>query len=131
VSKGYILDNRGAATTRTLFWVVFLAVCFYIGYLLVPPYATFYLFKTEVEDEAKLAHMYNNAELAKRIYVRAEAWNVPIGLGDIMVSRDKEDVNVTVFYVVTIDVAGFYQRDLEYYVDVIQPIKETSGILHH
>ncbi|MBI5885803.1 MAG: hypothetical protein HZB85_04385 [Deltaproteobacteria bacterium] len=131
VNRGNILNNKGAATTRSLFWIVFLAICFYAGYIFVPPYATYYLFKTEVEDQAKLAHLYDNADLVKRMYARAAAWDVPIEPGDILITRDRGKINVTVFYVVPINVAGLYQRDLEYYVDVTKPIMDSSGILHN
>jgi len=125
------MNNRGAASPRTLFWGLFLAVCLYAGYLLVPPYTTFYLFKTEVENEATLAHIYSDADLAKRIYERAMDWNIPINLRDIRIIRGKNEINITIFYVVTLDVAGYYQRDMEYFVDVTRLVVDSSGIMLH
>lgn len=129
MKKRTFLNEKGASTASSLFWIVFLGLSIYIGYLFVPPYLKYYVFKTHVEDEAKLGHAYDDVTLAKRMYRVAVEWDVPIELKDISIirSNNNKKLSVTVYYVVTVNAAGLYQRDLEYFIDVTQPVMESSG----
>ncbi|MBI5561790.1 MAG: hypothetical protein HY894_02895 [Deltaproteobacteria bacterium] len=125
-----ILNEKGYSTAGTLFWIVFLALSIYAGYKLVPPYVEYRLFKTDVEEESKLAHMYGNDKLTMRMLAKARDWSVPIDKEDIIITRDTGEINVTVYYTVTVDFAGLYHRDFEYYIDVTEPLMESSGTMH-
>lgn len=131
ISRRIISNERGGANLRALLWVIFIAAVVYSAYLIAPPFIRYKLFKTEVEDEAKLAHLYDDDMLAKRMFSRAQAWDIPIDLEDIQLTRYKDEINVTVYYKVPIEVPRLYKRDLEYYIDVTEPVLEKSGTLKH
>lgn len=130
VNKRPFVNQIGAAAPSKLFWIVFLGLSIYIGYLFVPPYGRYYIFKTHVEDEAKLGHAYDNAALAKRIYAIAMDWGIPIELTDIVIVRSNKEINITIYYASTVDAAGLYRRELEYFIDTTKPVMDSSGILH-
>ena len=118
------MNEDGAASVRNLFWVVFLGLSFYIGYLFVPPYVRYYAFKTHVEDESKLGRVYTDAALAKRLYGLAEDWSIPIEPEDIQIVRFGNEISVSIYYVNTVDVAGLYQREMEYFIETTMPVLE-------
>ncbi len=123
-------DNRGEGRSRALFWLCFLAIAVYAGYKFAPPFVTYHLFKTEVEDEAKLAHLYSDEKLLARIMDKAKAWDIPIGSDDIKINRYKEEIFISVHYGITLDFPGGYSREFFYGIDTRAPLKETTSIAH-
>lgn len=125
----YLFDQRGAITLKGLFWVVVIVVAVYGGYKLVPPSVSYYMLKTEVEEEAKIAHRYSDAALAGRIINKARTWDIPIERRDIVISRGFRDLTIDVAYSVEIRFVGGYTRTNEYYIHVSEPIKEGGNVL--
>lgn len=115
---------------RALFWLCLLAAAIYAGYKLAPPYVTYYLFKTEVEDEAKLAHMYSDEKLLVRIMDKAKAWDIPIESKAIKISRDKEEILISVHYSITLYFPSGYAREFFYGIDARAPLKDSTSIAH-
>lgn len=87
------------------------------------------MLKTDVEDEARNAHMYADETLAKRILMKAQTWSVPIERDDIEIVRGRDFIAITVRYSVTIDILGQYTQVQKFNIAVDEPLKETSGVL--
>lgn len=124
------LNNRGAINFSVIFWVLFLAAAGYAGYMIAPPYVSFYMFKMDIKEEAKFAHMYSNEKLLKRMMEKVESWKVPVGPDDIKISRTDSDVRVTVHYEVKLNFPGGNSRTLYYDIDVTKPLMDSTGTLH-
>lgn len=120
-----INNNRGAVRLKTLFWVLVIASSLYAFYKFVPPEVTFYMMKTEVEDEANIAHMYNDAQLARRILDKAEIWSAPIERQNLEIRRNYSTITISVSYTVTINFFDKWKRVQEYSIFVERPIKGT------
>ena len=122
-------DKSGYVTSRALFWVFVLASVLYTGYKFAPPWAAFYMLKTEVEDEARNAHMYADETLARRILMKAQTWDVPIERDDIEIVRGRDFINITIRYSITMDFFGQYTKVQQFNIEVDEPLKESSGVL--
>ncbi|MBI5236603.1 MAG: hypothetical protein HY886_10205 [Deltaproteobacteria bacterium] len=123
-------DNSGEGRLRVLFWICLLAAAVYAGYKFAPPLVAYHLFKTEVQDEAKLAHMYGDEKLLVRIMDKARGWDIPIGSDDIKINRYKDEIFISVHYSVTLDFPGGYSKELFYGIDARAPLKDTTSIAH-
>ena len=91
-------DQKGDVRLKTLFWIFFFAALLYGAYKIVPSYVSFYMTKTDVQEEAKIAHMYSDESLAKRILQNAETWSVPLTKDDIEIIRNNGYISITVRY---------------------------------
>lgn len=127
--NGNRFKEAGFISFKALFWILFLAASFYGAYMLVPPYAGFYMLKTEVEEEAKLAHMYTDEALAGRITGKAAAWSIPLGPENVEIIRDRDEIRITVDYTVTLIFFDRYNRELVYNIDVREPLKVSGRVL--
>ncbi len=127
--SGRLSDKSGYITFKALFWVFVLASVLYAGYKFVPPWAAFYMLKTEVEDEAKNAHMYSDETLARRILMKSETWGVPIDRDNLEIVRGREFINISVHYTVTMDFFGRYKKVQNFNIEVDERLKESSGVL--
>lgn len=87
------------------------------------------MLKTDVEDEAKIAHMYTDEALVKHILQKAEVWSIPIGTDNIEIIRDRSDITIAVHYTVTLNFLDRYTREINYEILIKEPLKETSRIL--
>ena len=124
------LNQRGAVSYKTLFWILVLFSVVYVGYKFVPPTVSYYMLKTDVEEEAKLAHVYNDRKLAERILKKASAWSVPIREEDIIIKRGLEKISISIRYTEKVNLFNQYTKVLHYNIVVEKPLKETSTILH-
>ena len=121
--------GAGFIRIRALFWLLFLASGFYGAYMLIPPYAGFYMLRTEVEEEARTAHMYTDAALANRITTKAAVWSVNLGPDNLVIERGVDQIRITADYTVDLNFFNRYHRELDYHIDVRQPLKERGRIL--
>ncbi len=87
------------------------------------------MLKTEVEDEAKNAHMYSDETLARRILMKSETWGVPIDRDNLEIVRGREFINISVHYTVTMDFFGRYKKVQNFNIEVDERLKESSGVL--
>lgn len=124
------MNNRGAINFSAIFWVLFLAAAGYAGYMIAPPYVKYYMFKTDIEEEAKFAHMYSNEKLLARMMAKAESWKVPVESDDIQINRTATDVRVTAQYSVTLNFPGMNPKVIYYDIDVTKPLMDATGTLH-
>jgi len=52
------------------------------------------MLKTDVEEEARIAHMYTDEDLASRITRKAAAWSVTLGPDNLEIVRDSEQITM-------------------------------------
>lgn len=127
--SGRYAKSAGFISLRALFWLLFLASAFYGAYKFGPPYAAFYMLKIEVEGVAKTAHMYTDEKLAERIKDKAASWSVPLGEDSLEIVRGAENVSISIYYTVVVDFFGRYSREIDYSIEVEEPLKETGRVL--
>jgi len=120
-----IKNNRGAAALRTLFWILVIASSLYAAYKFLPPAVTFYMMKTDVEEEAKIAHMHEDEALAARILNKAQIWSVPIERQNIEISRRRSSISISVNYTIIISFFGRWERVQDYSILVEKPLKAS------
>ncbi|MFQ5441223.1 MAG: hypothetical protein ACE5EB_00690 [Thermodesulfobacteriota bacterium] len=94
------------------------------------PTFSYYMLKTDVEEEAKLAHMYTDETLRRRISTKAGSWNIPITSEDIEIKRGLRIISIKIHYSKTIVFFGRYKRRLDYQIETVRPLKESSGVMH-
>lgn len=123
------VKEAGFISIRALFWLLFLAASFYVAYKVVPPYAGFYMLKTEVEEEARVAHMYTDEALESRITGKAAAWSILLGPENLVIIRGRDQIRITVDYTVTLNFLDRYDRELVYNIEVSEPLKASGRIL--
>ena len=118
-----IRNNRGAISIRGLFWTLVIASSLYAAYKFLPPAVTFYMMKTEVEEEAKIAHMHDDVALAARIIEKANIWSAPIARQNIEIRRHRSSISISVNYTITISFFGRWKRVQDYSIFVEKPLK--------
>lgn len=128
--RAHLANNRGASGIKTLFWVLVLVSVVYGAYKAVPPYFSYYMIKTDIEDEAKNAHMYSDRVLLQRILQKARTWEIPIGEDNIEIKRGYTSISVEVNYTQTIEFIGGYRKVIPVNISTVQPLKEPEGVLH-
>lgn len=124
-----LLNREGAVTYKALIWAVVLFLASYSGYKYLLPTFSYYMLKTDVTEEAKLAHMYTDETLRRRILTKAGSWNIPITAEDIEISRGLRNIAIKIHYSKTIIFFGRYKKRLDYRIETMKPLKESSGIL--
>ncbi|MEK7679811.1 MAG: hypothetical protein AAB356_06440 [Deltaproteobacteria bacterium] len=126
----YLSDKKGAAGLKALIWLAILGSVVVIVVKFAPPYITYLMIKTDVESEAKIAHMYTDEALKKRILTKAVAWGIPITAEDIVLERRRTAISVRIKYKETIDFFGKYRKDIDFSIFKEAPLKESEGTLH-
>jgi hypothetical protein len=130
IVKSGLHNERGRVTIKAVFWVLVFAAAIYAGYKVMPPVVSFYMLKTEVKDEARIAHMYSDEKVAERILDKAATWEVPLEKNGITVERWRDQINIKVAYTVHFTFFGRYSKSHVFHIDVDAPLKDTSRILH-
>lgn len=120
-----IKNSRGAVSIRALFWILVISSSLYAAYKFFPPAVTFYMMKTEVEEEAKIAHMHDDAALTARILDKAKIWSAPIERQNIEINRRNSSISISVNYTTTISFFDRWKRVQDYSIFVEKPIKGT------
>ncbi len=122
-------NNCGSISLKALVWTLVIASSLYAAYKFAPPYVAFYMMKTEVEEEAEIAHMYSDEALAGRILKKAEIWSIPIDIEDIEIARQRS-IGIHIHYAVNMDFFGRWHRVQEFDIAVEKPLKDTGRTLY-
>lgn len=117
------MNEDGAVSFRTLFWLFLITVIVYLGIKFVPPYFTYYMFKGEVDGEAQTAHVYSDQEIIKHILEKARDSELPIGEGDITVKRWEDALEVSIRYSIDVNLLNWQTKTLFFSIRSIKPIK--------
>jgi len=125
-ARGPVNSESGRVSIKVILWVVFIFAAGYGVYMVAPPYVSYKMLQYEVEGEAKVAHMYTNAELKDRILEKAGSWSVDIDRSDIEIIRDYEQIEIAVSYGVRLVFFGRHERDFFYEIYVREPLKAES-----
>lgn len=123
------LNEKGGISIKGLFWLLVFASVIYGAYKFFPPFFSYYMLKTEVESEAKVAHMYSDETLARRILTKASNWDAPIERENIVIERGRDVIYISVHYTFTFDFFGKYQKEYVFDINATKPLKESSGVL--
>jgi len=121
--------NDGRITLKALIWIIILSSALYSGYKLSFPYFSYYMLKTDVGEELKLAHMYTDASLRRRIAKKAKAWSVPITADDVFISYDFDKITIRIRYSETITFLGRYKKKFIFKIDATGPMKKRNSYL--
>ncbi|MBI1911564.1 MAG: hypothetical protein HYS21_06145 [Deltaproteobacteria bacterium] len=122
-------DKSGSISFKALFWIFVLGSGIYGAYKFVPPYFTYYMLRTDVSNEAKIAHMYTDDALERRILQKANAWSIPLESENLEIERDAYDISINVHYTETLNFFNKYSKDLEFSIEVQKPLKDPSRVL--
>lgn len=112
-----------------MIWLAVLGSAVVIAVKLAPPYITYIMIKTDVKSEAKLAHMYTDEALKKRILTKTVAWGIPIAAEDIVLERRRTAIAVRIKYKERVDFFGKYRKDIDFSIFTEAPLKESEGTL--
>jgi hypothetical protein len=117
--------NAGFASIRTVFWIVFLGVTVYAGFIMGIPQFTNLMLEYDVESEAENAHHYTDEEIRKRVLEKANYWNIPLEEENMQIERNafRREITIALNYEVTLNFFNRYERTLYYDIRVEKPLK--------
>ena len=124
------IGQRGAVGSRVLLWILCFSLAIYAGYIAVPPYVAHRMLQAEVKAAAEHAHQRSDAAIIKSILEKAASWSIPIKKKDIFIRRGFDSVSIHIEYSVNLVFFDQYTKVVEFQVDAVVPVKESSGILH-
>lgn len=116
-------NEDGKISIRTLFWVVLIAAVVHIGIKFAPPYITYFMIKTEVENDAGNMHLYTDEQILKYIMIRVREFELPIEEKDIIIERRDSDIRVSLNYKIDVNFFNGYTKTLYFKINVVKPIK--------
>ena len=107
---------------KTLFYIALIGVIIYSGVLFGLPYYNYKVFKSDMDDMAKIevALNMNDEKFSKKILKHAKDANIPITMENISISRDKEyqkNRDIVVKWSQTVDLFGLYQYTYQFKID--------------
>lgn len=127
--RRYIVGDKGFVSLRTLIWTLLIILGCYSAYMFGMPYVEYYMLKTDIEQEAKNAHMYTDERLAIRIIEKASTWAVPLDPENLIVERSGDTIRIQARYRVKVVLIEGYEKVLKFNIEVEKPVKETTRIL--
>jgi len=121
--------DDGRISFKALVWILVLSSVLYTGYKLVYPYFSYYMLKTDVEEEIKLSYMYTDASLRRRIAEKAALWSIPVTADDVQISQNFKNITIKLSYTETITFLGRYKKDFVFKINETGPMKERNAII--
>lgn len=122
--KRFILyDANGVVSVKTIVWLIILAIVSYAGYLFLPHAFKYLMLRTDLGNEARLAHSHTDSRIVERILEKAEGWSMPLEEGDIRINRDESEIYISVDYEAELNVLGVYKTDINYTINVSAPLR--------
>lgn len=121
--------NDGRISLKALIWIIILSSALYTGYKLSYPYFSYYMLKTDVGEELKLAHRYTDASLRRRIAEKAAAWSVPVTADDVHITYGFKRITIRVKYTETITFLGRFKKKFVFKIDISGPMKDRNHVL--
>ncbi|TAN63261.1 hypothetical protein EPN18_02925 [bacterium] len=123
--------NRGASTFKAAVWIFIIGSLIYGASKTFLPVFSYYMVKLDAKNESKMAHMYNDATMKKRILEKARSWSIPLNEEDVVISRGNEEITVEVQYtqVISLDFVDGYDWVIPVDIIATSPIRENSDVL--
>ena len=122
MGKGW-KNKDGRISIGTLFWVILIAAVVHIGIKFAPPYITYFMIKTEVENDVGNMHLYTDEQIVKYIMIRVKEFELPIEEKDIIIERRDSDIEVSLNYKIDVIFFNGYTKTLYFKINVVKPIK--------
>jgi len=122
-------NSHGRLSPKAIIWILVISTALYSGYKLYYPFFSYYMLKTDVGEEVKLAHMHSDDDIRARVAKRARAWSVPIVADDVKVSHDFDNITIRIKYSETIIFLGRFKKTLVFNIKSTGRMKERSGML--
>jgi len=108
---------------KSIFWVLVLALIFYVGFKVVPIYYKGILgLRTVCKEQADLYHKYGRDSVFRGLDESLESMGIPKNKRESTVTVKENSVVVTITYEDTADFFGKYQKDFTFY-------HECEGVL--
>ncbi|MBI3756313.1 MAG: hypothetical protein HY265_09150 [Deltaproteobacteria bacterium] len=117
------MSKNGKASAGTLIWILLIAAVVYGGVKFAPPYITYYMMKTEVENDAQTAHLYDDQKIVSLIMIRAKEFELPIDEKDIVVERREGEIEISLNYKIDVNFFTGYVKTLFFDIRTVKPIK--------
>lgn len=117
------MNKNGKSNIGVLVWMLVIAAIVYAGVKFAPPYITYYMMKTEVENNAALAHLYTDEQIVKFIFIRVKEFELPIEEKDLVVDRRDSEIEISLNYKVDVNFFHNYTKTLFFNIRTVKPIK--------
>ena len=90
----------------------------YLGFMFMPPYFSNFQFNDDVQSIAKFAAVNTRSEddLRADVMKKAREYDLPIKPEQLKISRNERAVNISVDYVVVVELIGDKQVPLNFHV---------------
>ncbi len=109
------MNSRGGI--RPYICIILLIISAYVGYKFAIPYYRYAALKSDAVAIARLSYTSPD-KYRDMFYERAVSLKVPIELSDIYVSIQNNRVNIATSWSEVVDLAGLYQYELHFDIDV-------------
>lgn len=93
------------------------------------PFFAYYMLKTDVGEEIKLAHMHSDEEIRRRVAEKALSWKVPVKVEHVIITHDMDRIFININYSETITFLGRYKKTFDFNITANGILKERSGVL--
>lgn len=117
------MNKNGKASAGTLIWIVLIAAVVYVGVKFAPPYITYYMIKSEVENDAQTAHLYDDQKILNLIMIRVKEFELPIEEKDIIVERKENEIGISLDYKIDVIFFTGYVKTLFFNIRTVKPLK--------
>ena len=117
------------STFETYFYLFIAAIIIVAIYQYFTPYTSYYLFRTEVKEQANTCHMYTDPSLAKRITEKATDWKVPITDEDVNIERTDTECTISIHYEIQVKYPLKKVHLLKFNIVITKPLKDPSKTL--
>ncbi len=122
--KTPIVGESGRVKLKVVLWITGIALTAYMAVVLIPPFASYKMLEYEARGEADVAHMYTDAQIESRLASKAASWSIEIGSGDIDVTRDYEEIDISINYSIIMTFFGRFERVIYFDIEISEPLAQ-------
>ena len=111
-----ILSNE-KGVIKVLFIILLLIFLGYAGFQFGMPYYRYSAFKADVKELARVS-LGQIDKTKAQVFERAQELRIPVSEEDIRVTKTEKTVIVTTEWSETVDILGFYQKRLDFDINI-------------
>lgn len=114
-----IMGNE-EGSVRPIITIILVLATLYVGYSFAMPYYRYNTITSEAKEIARLGR--DQQATATLVYEKVKDLGIPLQLEDIevIVDNDKKRITIRLGWDETVNIAGIYEKTLQYKVDVTQ-----------
>jgi len=116
--------ESGRIKLKLILWVSGVALIAYLAVVLTPPFVSYKVLEYEARSEADVAHMYTDAQIESSLASKAASWSIDIEAGDIDVTRDYEEIDISINYSVVMTFFGRFERIIYFDIEINEPLTQ-------